>query len=70
MRVQSFMGKVSIEGLHQLDDHINNWVKRSGAHPTMVNQCFGLDRPHDGRAQEPIVVVTIWYEGEEIEDED
>ncbi len=65
MRVQSFLGKVSIDGLNQLDTHINEWLKRRKVTPTHVTQSFGQDKPHDGRNAEPIIVVTVWYEAEE-----
>jgi len=61
MLVQTFMGKVSIEGLHQMDSHINEWVKRNKVTPVFIQQSFGADIHHDGRNQEPIVVMSVWY---------
>jgi hypothetical protein len=66
MKVQTFVGKVSIEGLHKMDDQINNWLKRNKITPITITQSFGSERHHDGRNAEPIVVTSIWYEpGEE-----
>ncbi len=67
MKVQTFLGKVSIDGLHQMDDHINGWLKRNNITPVQVKQSFGNDRHHDGRNAEPIVIITIWYESNEHE---
>ena len=68
MKVQSFLGKVTIEGLHQMDHHINEWLKRRRVTPLHIKQSFGSEKFHDGRNQEPIVVITVWYEGEEEEE--
>ncbi len=62
MRVQSFIGKVSITGLQQMDHQINEWIERNQVKIAMVKQSFGNDIHHDGRGSEPIVVVTIWHE--------
>lgn len=61
MRVQTFMGKVSIEGLHQMNNHINEWIKRNQIEPLHIQQSFGSDIHHDGRNSEPIVIISIWY---------
>ena len=60
MRVQTFIGKSSNEGLHQMDEHINEWLKRTGVTPAFVKQSAGNERYHGGE-DEPIVVVSIWY---------
>jgi len=62
MKVQSFIGKVSIAGLAQMDTQINDWLKRSKVKVIHIGQSFGNDIHHDGRGNEPIIVVTIWYE--------
>ncbi len=62
MKVQSFMGKVTNEGLHQMDQHVNTWLKRHQVKPVHVKQSFGSERFHDGRNQESIIVITLWYE--------
>jgi len=62
MHVQSFIGKVSITGLQQMDHQINEWLDRTHAKPIHIKQSFGTDIHHDGRGREPIVVITIWYE--------
>ena len=65
IKMQSFLGKVTIEGLHQMDIHINEWLARKGITPVYVKQSFGSDLHHDGRRQEPTIVITVWYEAEE-----
>ncbi|HOH29094.1 MAG TPA: hypothetical protein PLC40_05430 [Candidatus Hydrogenedentes bacterium] len=62
MQVQSFIGKVSITGLQQMDHQINEWLVKTTPKVTFVKQSFGTDLHHDGRAREPIVVITLWYE--------
>ncbi len=62
MQVQSFIGKVSITGLRQMDHQINEWLGKTTPKVTFVKQSFGTDLHHDGRAREPIVVITLWYE--------
>lgn len=62
MQVQTFLGKVTIEGLHQLDQHINTWIKRHNVTPVHVLQSFGSEKHHDGRSSEPIIVTSIWYD--------
>ncbi len=69
MKVQSFMGKATIEGLHQMDQLINTWMVKHQVTPVFVKQSFGLEKFHDGRSQESIVVITLWYEGGKEADE-
>ncbi|MDX9972864.1 MAG: hypothetical protein RBU21_07740 [FCB group bacterium] len=61
MRVQTFMGRVSVDSLHQMDHHINEWLSQHQVEPKMVSQCFGHDKSKDGGANEPVVVVSVWY---------
>jgi len=63
-KVQTFMGKANLDGLHQMDDHINAWLRRHKVTPIHVNQSFGSERHHGGN-EEPVVVISIWYEKEE-----
>jgi hypothetical protein len=68
MRVQTFIGKGNTEGLHQLDTHINDWLRRTKVTPAHVLQSLGVERYVEGRNQEPIVVVSVWYKEKEVED--
>ncbi len=61
MRVQTFLGKVDVESLHQTDEHINEWLKAHQAEVKLVSQCFGYERNHEGACQDPVVVTSIWY---------
>ncbi|MCX8064437.1 MAG: hypothetical protein N3G21_04615 [Candidatus Hydrogenedentes bacterium] len=65
MRVQSFMGKASLEGLHQMDNLINEWIKRTKPKIIQITQSPCTVVKHDGRDQETIIVVTILYEESE-----
>lgn len=62
MRVQSFIGKASVEGLHQMDNLINEWIKRTKPRIIQITQSPCTVIKHDGRDQETIIVVTILYE--------
>ena len=67
MKVQTFIGKVSIDGLNQMDNHINEWMKKNNVTPVQIRQSFGSNIHHDGRKQEPIIIVSLWYEKDEEE---
>lgn len=64
IRMHSFLGKVNIEGLHMMDDHVNEWLKRHQVTPIHIKQSFGSER-HHGAEAEPILVITVWYEAKE-----
>ncbi|HOK09518.1 MAG TPA: hypothetical protein PLT82_04550 [Candidatus Hydrogenedens sp.] len=66
MRVQSFIGKASVEGLHQMDNLINDWIKRTRPKIIQIAQCPCTSARHDGRDQETIIVVTILYQESEV----
>lgn len=64
MKVHTFLGKVSIDGLHQLDTHINEWFADHNVKIVEIRQSFGMHKHHDGRHEEPVLLITVWYEGE------
>ncbi len=66
MRVQSFIGKASVEGLHQLDHLINDWIKRTRLKILQITQCPCSTTRHDGRDQETIIIVTVLYQESEV----
>jgi hypothetical protein len=66
MKVQTFMGKATIEGLHQLNQHINEWIKKHEVVPAHIQQSFGSEQHHDGRNSESTLVISIWWEGTDI----
>ncbi len=61
MRVQSFLGKVSVEALHQMDESINRWLDEHGVEPKLVSQTFGYEHHNDSSLQEPVVVTSVWF---------
>ena len=61
MRVQTFVGKVTMESLKAMDEHINQWLAQHNIEPKIVKQSFGYDRPHEAVHQEPVIVITVWY---------
>ena len=67
LKVQSFMGKVTHDGLHHMDDHINTWLKSHKVKPLEIKQSFGVERLR-GDVEEPVVIITLWFEAEEEEE--
>ncbi len=61
MRVQTFIGKVTMESLQMLDGHINQWLAQHNIEPKMIKQSFGYDRTREATQEEPVLVITIWY---------
>ncbi len=62
MRAQTFLAKLSMEALQTMDDQINNWLDRTKVVPKMVNQVFGYECHHHHEGEEPVMVVTVWYD--------
>ncbi|MBN2311470.1 MAG: hypothetical protein JXR94_21010 [Candidatus Hydrogenedentes bacterium] len=61
MRVQTFVGKVSIESLRQMDSSINNWLESHKVEPKHIVQTFGYERHREAGVQEPVVITSVWY---------
>ena len=61
MRVKTFIGKVSVEGLRQMDEHINHWLEEQNVQPQFITQTYGIHQHHDTSSQEPVVISSIWY---------
>ena len=61
MRVQTFVGKVAMESLQQLEEHINEWLAHHNVEPKHIKQSFGYEHGQQSGAQEPVVIVTVWY---------
>lgn len=62
MRAQTFLAKMSMESLRTMDEQINTWLDRTGANPKLINQVFGYERHHHHEGEEPVMVVTVWYD--------
>ena len=61
MRVETFVGKVSIEGLKQMDEHINEWLGKNHVEPKFITQVFGSERHSHHHELEPVVITSVWY---------
>ena len=59
IRVKSFHGKYSDQGVEHLDDMINEWID---AHPE-VEVKFVTSTVHvfEGKIREPALVMNVWY---------
>lgn len=59
IRVRSFHGRLSEEGLQYLDDKINEWLD---GHPDIevktVTSTIGV---FEGKIREPALILNIWY---------
>lgn len=62
MRVKTFVAKLSVESVHEMDNTISRWMERYNVVPKMVTQTLGDERGHDGRQTESVMVTSIWYE--------
>ena len=61
MRTQTFLAKVSVEALRQLDVHINQWLAENNVEPKHILQNFGHERSRGDGEAEPVVITSIWY---------
>jgi hypothetical protein len=61
LQVHTFIGKSSLEGLHQMDTFINEWLSKNDVDIKQVSQCFGQER-HHGQNLEPVLITCVWYE--------
>ncbi len=61
MRVQTFLGPVSMESLQQMDEHVNDWLANHNVEPKHIKQSFGYENARESNRQEPVVIVTVWY---------
>ena len=61
MQVQTFEGKASIEGIKQMDEHINEWLHKNKIEPKFVNQVFGSERHAQHVEPDPVIITSIWY---------
>jgi len=60
VKVQTFLGKINADGVHQLDGHVNEWLARNDVEVVHVSQCAGLER-HHGEREDPVVILSVWY---------
>jgi len=62
MRAQTFLAKISMESLRTMDEQINSWLDRTKVRPKVINQVFGYERHHHHEGEEPVMVITVWYD--------
>ena len=61
MRVRTFVGKVSIEGLRQMDEIINHWFETHEVEPKFITQTYGTEQHHEVSCEEPVVITSVFY---------
>lgn len=61
MRVQTFVSKIGVDTLHEMDDHINRWIEEHNVEPKLVTQACGNAPARDVQSEEPVVITSIWY---------
>jgi len=61
MKVKTFIGKMGVETLHELDSHVNKWIDRNDIQPKLVTQCSGKETLRESANEEHVLVMSIWY---------
>ncbi len=61
MQVKTFLGKVSVESLGQMDEHINRWLEEENVEPKKITQSFGYEKFHESGNQEAAIITSVWY---------
>jgi len=61
MQVETFVGKVSVDALRQMDQHINQWLRTRGVQPVFVTQTFGYETSREFGNSEPVLITSLWY---------
>lgn len=62
MRVKTFLSKVGVDGLRQMDEDINEWLAKNNVEPRFVTQSCGNERHLQHPELEPVLVTSVWYE--------
>jgi hypothetical protein len=60
MRAQTFVGKVSVDSLRVMDEHMNNWLQRNNVEPKQITQTFGFEN-HHAEGEQPVLITTVWF---------
>lgn len=61
MQLRTFLGKVGVESLQQMDEHINQWLRKNEVDPKFVTQTFGSERHRQSNVAEPVIITQVWY---------
>jgi len=61
MKIQTFVGKASLDALKQMDEHINDWLAKHNVVPLQIHQVFGYERHHHHTEDEPVLITSVWY---------
>jgi hypothetical protein len=64
MKVQTFIGKISNQGVQQMDEQINAWLNRNGIKTEFVSQTVGSPLASEN---EQVIITSIWYKDPEKE---
>jgi len=62
MRVKTFVSKVGVDGLRQMDETINAWLDTNKIEPRFVTQTCGNERHSQHPEIDPVLVTSVWYE--------
>ncbi|MEX2016204.1 MAG: hypothetical protein WD873_06155 [Candidatus Hydrogenedentales bacterium] len=61
MQVKSFMTKVTMDAIREMDDSINDWLEKNNIEPKFVTQAIGGDQGRENRPSERLIVISVWY---------
>lgn len=64
MKVRTFYGGATREGIKYFDEHINEWIEQNNVKVLRTNVTFGDAKVGMSGAAEPCILGMVWYETE------
>jgi hypothetical protein len=64
VKVHSFVCKVSIEAVQQMDEVMSAWMTENQVVPQFVVQTASAEGDRQGHGRDPVLITSIWYDGE------
>ena len=62
MKVQTFIGKISNQGVQQMDEQINAWMHRNDVTVAFITQTVGSPLASEN---EQVIITSVWYKDQE-----
>ena len=62
MKVQTFIGKISNQGVQQMDEQINAWMHRNDVAVAFITQTVGSPLASEN---EQVIITSVWYKDKE-----
>ena len=64
LKVRTFYGNATREGMKYFDEHINSWIMENKADIRMTNLTFGDAKVGMSGSKEPCLLAMVWYDTE------